>query len=110
MSNIHTNNSINENNYIQNNYFSNKKKNPIKNSIYKNINNPNLNYKNQTPYLFNSNRSLQTKNKNNNNSNLILRQKTQRKNSIKAIRKIINTYMNRSLNKKDSNKNITRQN
>ena len=106
--NIHTNSSINENNYIQNNYASNK--NPIKNSIYKNINNPNLNYKNQDPYSFNSNRSLQTKNKKNNNSNLIPRQKTQRKNSIKALRKKTNTYMNRSLSKKDSNRNITRQN
>ena len=106
--NIHTNNSINENNYIQNNYVS--KKNHIKNCIYKSINNTNLNYKNKDPYLFNSNRSLQTKHKKNNNQNLIPRQKTQRKNLIKSSRKKANNHMNRSLSKKDSNRNISRQN
>ena len=106
--NIHTNSSIIENNYIQNIYVS--KKNPIKNCIYKSINNQNINYKNKNPYSFNSNRSIQSKNKKNNNSNLIPRQKTQRKNSIKTLRKITNTYMNRSLSKKDCNRNISRQN
>ena len=101
------NTSVNENNFIQNNYIN--KKNPIKNCIYNSLNNPDLNYNNKNPYSFNSNRSMQSKNKKNKNSNLIPRQKTQRKNSSIFSRKNTNTSMNKSLSKKKNNRNISKQ-
>ena len=108
--NLHTNSSINENNFPKKNYISKNKS--IKNSIYSSINNSNSNYKNKIPFSFNTNRNIQCKNKisNNSNSNFISKQNTQRKNSSIISKKISNTSVNKSIDKTNNIKSNSRQN
>ena len=103
--NLHTNSSINENNFAQQKYINRKK--PIKNTIYSSINNSN--YKNQIPFSFKSNRNIQSKNKINNISNYSTN--TQRKNCSSMLsRKVSKTSMNKSIENKKIIRNTTRQN
>ena len=102
--NLHTNSSINENNFTQKKYINKNK--PIKNTIYSSINNSN--YKNQIPFSFKSNRNMQSKNKKKNNPNYSTN--TQRKNSSSMIsRKVSNTSMNKSIDNRKIIRNTSRQ-
>jgi hypothetical protein len=103
--NLHTNSSINETNFTQKKYISKNKS--IKNTIYSSINNSN--YKNQIPFSFKSNRNMQSKNKKN-NTNYNTKYNTQRKNSSLVSRKVSNTSMNKSIEKKKIIRNSSRQN
>ena len=102
--NLHTNSSINENNFAPKNYFNKSK--PIKNTICSSINNSN--YKNQIPFSFKSNRNILSKNKKMINSNYNKKQNTQRKNFSMISNKNSNTSMNKSLNKKKIFQNSSR--
>ena len=106
--NLHTNSSINENNFPKKNYFNKSK--PIKTTIYNSINNPNSKYKTKIPFSFNTNKNLQSKNEFNNNSNNECKLIIQRKNTSMSLRKISNTSMNKSIEKKNNIRNNSRQN
>ena len=106
--NLHTNSSINESNFPKKNYINKSK--PFKNTIHSSINNSNSNYKNKIPFSFNSNRNIQSKNQINNNSNHLSKKITQRKNTSMSSRKISNTSMNKSIERKNNIRNSSRRN